>query len=97
MPPTAPQGSMSSTPASAPGAGTPAYLQQAYDLTYLSQTAGGSDTVAVVDVGDDANAQLDLATYRSTYGLPACTASNGCLTKVNQSGAASPLPTPGRL
>ena len=90
----APQGSMSSTPASAPGAGTPAYLQQAYDLTYLSQTAGGSDTVAVVDVGDDANAQLDLATYRSTYGLPACTASNGCLTKVNESGAASPLPTP---
>ncbi len=90
----APQGSMSSTPAGAPSAGSPAYLQQAYDLTYLSQTAGTNDTVAIVDVGDDANAQLDLATYRSTYGLGACTASNGCLTKVNESGAASPLPSP---
>ncbi len=90
----APQGSMSSTPVSAPAAGTPAYLQQAYDLTYLSQTAGASDTVAIVDAGDDPNAQGDLATYRSTYGLPSCTAGNGCFTKVNQSGAASPLPGP---
>ncbi|HEY1713593.1 MAG TPA: hypothetical protein VGG07_11860 [Solirubrobacteraceae bacterium] len=89
-----PQGSMSSTPASAPDAGTPAFLQQAYDLTYLSQTAGAGDTVAVVDVGDDLNAQGDLATYRSTYGLPACTTANGCFTKVNGSGAASPLPSP---
>ena len=30
--------------ASPPGAGTPAYLQQAYDLTYLSATAGAGDT-----------------------------------------------------
>jgi hypothetical protein len=93
-PAAATQGSMSSTPASAPGAGTPAYFQQAYDLTYLSQTAGAGDTVAIVDAGDDINAQLDLATYRSTYGLPPCTAGNGCLSKVNQSGAASPLPSP---
>ncbi len=89
-----PQGSMSSTPATAPAAGTPAYLQQAYDLTYLAQTAGGSDTVAIVVAGDDLNAQADLATYRSTYGLPPCTTSNGCLAKVNQNGAASPLPAP---
>ncbi len=93
-PAAAPQGSMSSTPLSAPAAGTPAYLQQAYDLTYLSQTAGASDTVAIVDVGDDLNAQGDLATYRSTYGLPPCTTSNGCFAKVNQSGSASPLPSP---
>jgi hypothetical protein len=93
-PAAAPQGSMSQTPANAPGAGTPAYLQQAYDLTYLSQTAGARDTVAIVDAGDDINAQLDLATYRSNYGLPPCTAGNGCLSKVNQSGAASPLPAP---
>ncbi|HTU96637.1 MAG TPA: hypothetical protein VMF14_12405, partial [Solirubrobacteraceae bacterium] len=88
------QGSMSSTPASAPAAGTPGFLQEAYDLTYLSQTAGAGDTVAVVDVGDDLNAQGDLATYRSTYGLPPCTAANGCFTKVNESGNASPLPSP---
>ena len=92
-PAAAPAGGMSSAPAAAPGAGTPAYLQQAYDLTYLSQTAGGTDTVAVVDAGDDPNAQLDLATYRSTYGLPACTTANGCFSKVNQNGTTSPLPT----
>ncbi|MFZ1993210.1 MAG: hypothetical protein WAU75_03810, partial [Solirubrobacteraceae bacterium] len=85
---------MSSTPVSAPSAGTPAYLQQAYDLTFLSQTAGASDTVAVVDAGDDLNAQGDLATYRSTYGLPPCTTGTGCFAKVNQSGTASPLPSP---
>ncbi len=89
-----PEGSMSSTPASAPAAGTPAFLQQAYDLTYLSQTAGAGDTVAIVDVGDDLSAQGDLATYRSTYGLPPCTTGNGCFTKVNQTGGASPLPSP---
>ena len=71
-------------PAAPPQAGTPAYLQQAYDLTYLSQTAGGGDTVAVVDAGDDPNAESDLAVFRSTYGLPACTSANGCLTKVNE-------------
>jgi hypothetical protein len=86
------QGTMSSTPASAPAAGTPGFLQQAYDLTYLSQTAGGGDTVAIVDAGDDPNAQSDLATYRSNYGLPACTTGNGCFAKVNQSGTGTPLP-----
>ncbi|HEX4010693.1 MAG TPA: hypothetical protein VHX62_11815 [Solirubrobacteraceae bacterium] len=87
-----PQGSMSSTPASAPSAGTPGYLQEAYDLTYLSQTAGGSDTIAVVDAGDDPNAASDLAAYRSTYGLAACTTANGCFAKVNESGGSTPLP-----
>jgi len=79
--------------ASPPRAGTPAYLQQAYDLSYLSQTAGSSDTVAIVDAYDDPGAQADLATYRATYGLPACTTANGCFRKVNESGASSPLPS----
>ncbi len=81
-------------PATPPAAGTPAYLQQAYDLTYLSQTAGGSDTVAVVDAYDDPTAESDLAAFRSTYGLPPCTTAGGCFSKVNQNGAASPLPAP---
>ena len=49
--------------------------------------------VANVDAQDDPNAESDLATYRSTYGLPPCTTANGCFRKVNQNGAASPLPT----
>jgi hypothetical protein len=85
-------GAGSAWAAAAPQAGTPAYLQQAYDLTYLSQTAGASDTVAVVDAYNDPTAESDLAAYRSTYGLPACTTANGCFTKVNQNGASSPLP-----
>ncbi len=87
-----PAAGMTSSSSSPPVAGTPAYIQQAYDLTYLSQTAGGSDTVAVVDAGGDPHAAADLATYRSTYGLPACTVANGCFTEVNQSGGSSPLP-----
>src|SRR6185312_8656308 len=49
---------------------------------------------AIVDSGDDLGAQGDLATYRSTNGLPPCTTANGCFAKVNQNGAASPLPSP---
>jgi hypothetical protein len=76
-----------------PTASTPAYLQQAYDLTYLSQTAGGSDTVAIVDAYNDPNAESDLAHFRSNYGLSACTTGNGCFKKVNENGQASPLPS----
>ena len=77
---------------SPPTAGTPAYLQQAYDLGYLSQNAGGGDTVAIVDAYNDVNAEADLSIYRSSFGLPACTTANGCFRKVNENGAPSPLP-----
>jgi PKD repeat protein len=76
---------------SPPQPDTPAYLQQAYDLSYLSQSAGTGDTVAVVDAYDDPTAASDLGTYRSFYGLPACPTSNGCFRKVAQSGS-GPLP-----
>jgi subtilase family serine protease len=33
-----------------------------------------------------------LSTYRSNFGLPACTTANGCFKPVNQNGATSPLP-----
>ncbi|HUO70553.1 MAG TPA: hypothetical protein VMU39_07235 [Solirubrobacteraceae bacterium] len=75
-----------------PQAGTPAYIQQAYDMSYLSQTQGAANTVAVIAAYDDPTAESDLATYRSTYGLGACTTANGCFKKVNQAGAATPLP-----
>jgi hypothetical protein len=77
-----------------PQPGTPAYLQQAYDLAYLSQTQGAGDTVAVVDAYDDPSAEADLATYRAAFGLPACTTANGCFRKVNQSGQQASYPVP---
>lgn len=68
----------------------PADLQSAYKL---ASAHGSGRTVAIVDAFDDPNAESDLATYRQTYGLPACTTQNGCFKKVNQTGAASPSPT----
>jgi hypothetical protein len=72
--------------AAAPQPGTPAYLQQAYDLSYLSQTAGTGETIAIVDAYDDPNAEADLAAYRSEFGLPPCTSANGCFAKYDQNG-----------
>jgi subtilase family serine protease len=71
-----------------PGYG-PADLRAAYNLP---ATGGTGQTVAIVDAGDDPNAESDLAVYRQTYGLPACTTANGCFQKVNQDGQSSPLP-----
>jgi subtilase family serine protease len=67
----------------------PTQIQSAYKLTGLN--ASGR-TVAIVDAYDDPNAASDLNTFRSAYGQPACTTSNGCFKKVNQNGATSPLP-----
>jgi subtilase family serine protease len=58
-------------------------LQSAYNLP---SGLGGGQLVAIVDAGDDPNAEADLAVYRQTYGLPACTTANGCFEKVNQLG-----------
>lgn len=66
----------------------PADLQRAYALP--ASASGG--TVAIVDAYDDPSAEADLAVYRAAFGLPACTASSGCFTKVNEHGAAAPLP-----
>lgn len=63
--------------APAPQAGTPAYLQQAYDLSYLSQKYGSDKRIAVVVAyADPTQARADLNTYRAKFGLPPC---NGCL------------------
>jgi len=80
------------TSGGAPSPGTPAYLQEAYDLSYLSQNEGSGDTVAIVDAYDDPTAASDLSAYRSFYGLPACTTASGCFKEINQNGG-STLPT----
>ncbi len=67
----------------------PAELRSAYKLPV---SGGRGQTVAIVDAGDDPRAEADLAIYRTTYGLPACTTANGCFRKINQRGAPGPLP-----
>lgn len=63
-----------------PGGYGPNDLQKAYGITSESENNSGC-TVAIVDAYDDPNAASDLNAYRSQYGLPACTVSNGCFTK----------------
>ena len=64
----------------------PADLDSAYSLP---ASGGSGQTVAIVDAQDDPNAESDLATYRSTYGLPACTTDNGCFKKIDQNGGSA--------
>jgi hypothetical protein len=65
----------------------PTDLRNAYGIT-----TSGTATIAIVDAFGYANAEKDLATYRTQYGLTPCTTANGCFRKVNQSGLTSPLP-----
>ncbi|MDX6354690.1 MAG: hypothetical protein QOF98_1593, partial [Streptomyces sp.] len=74
------------TPNATPSGYGPTDLQSAYALP---STAGSGQTVAIVDAYDDPNAEADLGTYRTQYGLPACTTANGCFKKVDQNGGSS--------
>ncbi|MER6204435.1 putative Ig domain-containing protein [Streptomyces sp. NPDC001642] len=69
---------------------SPANLHSAYALP---STGGSGLTVAVVDAYNDPNAESDLATYRSNFGLSACTKANGCFKQVSQTGSTTSLPT----
>jgi subtilase family serine protease len=85
---TAPDGRAAVTNSPAQGYG-PADLRAAYHLP----TGGGSgQVIALVDAYDDPTAEADLATYRSTYGLPPCSTANGCFSKVNQDGVQGNYP-----
>ncbi|MGI5139711.1 MULTISPECIES: putative Ig domain-containing protein [unclassified Streptomyces] len=81
---------LSAALAAAPSGLSPANLHSAYNLP---STGGSGLTVAVVDAYNDPNAASDLATYRSTYGLSACTKANGCFTQVSQTGSTTSLPS----
>ena len=72
----------------------PSDLRSAYALP--AAPAGSGQTVAIVDAYDDPKAEQDLATYRSQFGLPACTSRSGCFRKVDQSGGRTyPVADPG--
>jgi subtilase family serine protease len=62
---------------------SPAQVQAAYGLGGAS--ANGR-TVAIVDAYGYPNLERDLSTFRSYYGLSACTTANGCLKIVDQTG-----------
>jgi subtilase family serine protease len=78
--------------AATPSGYGPTDLRAAYGLTSAAGNGSG-ETIAIVDAYDDPNAAKDLASYRSYYGLPACTVANGCFKKVSQTGSTTSLPT----
>ncbi len=61
----------------------PSDLRDAYKIT---ANGSASTIIAIVDAFGYTNAEADLATYRSNFGLPACTTANGCFKKLNQNG-----------
>jgi hypothetical protein len=79
-------------PDATPSGYGPSDLQSAYNIASAAASNGGGATVAVMELADDPNLESNLATYRSQYGLPACTTANGCFRKVNQSGQQSNYP-----
>jgi hypothetical protein len=74
-----------------PGYLTPELLHEAYEQPNET-TAGATQTIALIDAFNDPTIESDLAVYDSQFGLPACTAANGCFKKVDEEGKASPLP-----
>jgi subtilase family serine protease len=64
-------------------------LRSAYNVTGVGSQA---TTIAIVDAYGYAKAESDLAVYRATYGLPACTTANGCFAKYNQRGVQGGYP-----
>jgi subtilase family serine protease len=68
---------------------SPETIKSVYNFP-TSPTAGSGKTIAIVDAYDDPTAEYDLNVFSSNYGLPACTAANGCFKKVNQNGGSSP-------
>ncbi|MFJ3763067.1 peptidase S8 [Streptomyces sp. NPDC090080] len=81
----------STTPlrATAPAGYGPADLAKAYSLPAKSKSTA---TIAIIDAGVDPNLAADLATYRSTFGLPTCNVASGCLTLKNYTGGKQPAP-----
>jgi hypothetical protein len=67
----------------------PAQLLKAYGLPPEPLQGSAPQTIALVDAYNDPAAEADLGVYDTHWGLAACTAANGCFTKVNQLGAAA--------
>jgi len=67
----------------------PADFAAAYNLP---AGVGQTGTIAILDEGAFPTLEATLATYRSTYGLPACTSASGCFKQVNEHGGAPLAP-----
>src|SRR5260370_824006 len=66
-----------------PSGETPTSLRSVYKLP----STGGAGVIAIVDAFDYPTAENDLNVFSTQFGLPACTAANGCFKKVFASGS----------
>jgi hypothetical protein len=80
------------SPLAVPAGYGPADLQSAYGIDPNKLATTTPPLVAITDAFGYPNLEADLAVYRQTYGLPACTTANGCLKIVNQQGQTTNLP-----
>jgi subtilase family serine protease len=60
---------------------TPAQIRHAYGFDRIANQGAGQ-VIGIVDAYDDPNVQSDLSVFSQQFGLPACTASNGCFREV---------------
>jgi subtilase family serine protease len=59
----------------------PAQVRRAYGFDRVNNQGHGQ-MIGIVDAYDDPNIESDLGVFNKQYGLPACTAANGCFRKV---------------
>jgi len=71
--------------ASTPHGYTPAQIRHAYGVDQLTNQGEGQ-IIGIVDSNDYPDAEADLNTFSSAFGLPACTVASGCLTIVYSAG-----------
>jgi subtilase family serine protease len=63
----------------------PAQVRHAYGFDRIANE-GSDQIIGIVDAYDDPSAESDLAVFNAKFGLPACTASDGCFRKVYANG-----------
>ncbi len=70
---------------SGPSGLSPQRARHAYGFDLVANQGAGQ-TIGIVDAFDHPNIESDLGVFNTTFGLPACTTSNGCFQKVYASG-----------
>ncbi len=74
---------------SSPTGYSPTTIKKAYGFATSDDGTGSGKTIAVVDAYNDPTIAGNLSTFSSEYGLPGCTTTDGCFSRVNESGGST--------
>ena len=69
-----------------PSGMSPSATRHAYGFDQITNQGAGQ-VIGIVDAYDDPNIESDLGMFDSQFGLPLCTSSNGCFSKVYAQGS----------